>query len=308
MSVVIDPRVLALGLKAKEIARLERAGRDAEFGKIIAIGKSHQAMWLILLIFPLVILGFSIGGLSSKVNGRQNPALPTSDFILALVGVVVTVVLSLIIWWLATNRGAKFRFFEQGASLHARGKDLIRWSYLDVAALTYALVRQSYNGVYVGTSGMIRLDGDKGSKIKPLKCSFRHMEKAKGILRRRFEGTDPMDLVRDTVADAVAERLALEIAEKGEAAWTGPTTFTKEGLRIKKLLGPPFVMEYAKIDRFGFGDGTLVLFQEGREQAFVSMAVNGKNFWPGFVLFQRLMTPRGRAEEIDMEEFEEEGD
>ena len=304
----VDPRVLVFGLKAKEIARLERAGSDAEFGKIIAIGNSHQAMWLILLFLPAGTLVLSMGAFLHRAGGPPNVGPTTGDLIAGVACAVLTVMFSVVIWWLSTGRGAKYRFFEQGATLHRKGKDLVRWSYLDVAALSYALVRQSYNGIYVGTSGTIWLEGEKGSRIKTLKCSFRHKERAKGILRRQFEGGDPMDVVRDTVADVVAERLALEIAEKGEASWTGPATFTKDGLRIKKVLGAPFVMEYAKIDRLGFGDGTLVLFEEGKAKASVSMAVNGKNFWPGFVLFQRLMTPRGGAEEIEGEEFEEEGD
>jgi hypothetical protein len=306
MSDVIDPRVLVLGLKAREIARLEKAGRDAEFGKIIAIGKSHNALWLLLLFVPMAVLALTFFVvLTASGKHVRNPSMEVT---IAVSGAVISLASGILTWWLSSNRGAKYRFFEQGATLHRGDKDLIRWSYLDIAAMTYALVRQSYNGMYVGTSGTFRLDGDKGSKVKPLKCSFRHQEKAKGLLRRRFEGGDPMDVVRDTVADVVAERLALEIAEKGEAAWTGPATFTKDGLRIKKLLGAPAVVAYDKIDRLGFGDGTLVLFEEGSEKAFVSMAVNGKNFWPGFVLFQKLMKPRGGAEEVDATEFEEDGD
>lgn len=308
MSDVVDPRVLALGLKAKEIARLEKAGRDAEFGKIIATGKSHQAMWLILLILPAGTFVLSIAAFLHHTRGLPNVRPTTGELVAGSVCAVLTIVFAVVIWWLSTGRGAKYRFFEQGATLHRKGKDLVRWSYLDIAAMTYALVRQSYNGIYVGTSGTIWLEGQKGDGIKTLKCSFRHMERAKGILRRRFEGGDPMDFVRDTVADVVAERLALEIAEKGEAAWTGPATFTKDGLRVKKLLGAPAAVSYDKIDRLGFGDGTLVLFEEGSEKAFVSMAVNGKNFWPGFVLFQRLVTPRGGAEEVDATEFEADGD
>jgi len=287
-------------------------GNDPEYGRILAVGKQFRWQALIAPILPLIFIGSGVFAYSAAVSAASKgtwTVSPASMKVVALGLMVFGLVQAPFILWWIRKHATEMRFFEQGVALwRQRRGDIRRLSYLDVAAMTYTLSRSNLHGVHVGTSGVITLQLEEGSKQKGVRYAFQHREKAKGIFNRRFEGVDPMDLVRDAVAEAVAERLALEIAEKGEATWTGPTTFTKEGLRIKKLLGPPITMDYAKIDRLGFGDGNLVLFEEGSKRGFVSMAVNGKNFWPGFVLFQRLMTPRGGAEEIEGGEFEEEGD
>lgn len=302
-------------LKPKEIARMAAIGSDSEFGKILAYRTATRWPILLMLILPGSFALIAAAEAATKLMGPSrptrvpNPRFSGEVFALLIGFVVSALVCALIVWWYR-RRDTEHRFFEEGATHASRSRgDLQRLAYLDASALTYTLTRQYVNGAYVGTAGKLQLETPKGSGIKGLSVSFTHRERRKGgLFNRTFVGQDPMDIVRDTVADAVAERLALEIAEKGEAPWTGPTTFTKDGLRIKKLLGAPILTEYAKIGRLGFGDSSLTLFEEGSQRGFVSMPVNGKNFWPGFVLFQRLMTPRGGAEEIDGAEFDEEGD
>lgn len=313
MSGVVDPRVLALGLKPKQIARLERIGMDEEFGRIVAAVRPPRWPMIIPAVISLGFFFFAIVVVVGMFTGAHIPRGPGQVQIKHPLGLALFLtglgsILGYVTQWGFRRFSVEYRFFERGVTYWWKGVDKVRVSYLDVRSLGYAINRQDMKGVYVGTVGTVVLEYEPQMSSKKLKLGFSHREKAKGILRRRFEGVDPMDVVRDLVAESVAERMALEIAERGETPWTGPVTFTQEGLRVKKLIGGASLMEYARIDRLGFNYDSLVLFEEGHKRGGATMAVNGMNFWPGFVLFQRLMTPRGGAEEIDEAEFEEEGD
>lgn len=313
MSDAIEPRVLALGLKPKQVARLERIGFDAEFGRIVAATRPTRWPMIIPAVLALVFLFFTAVVVVGMFNNAPGPKGPGHVQIRHPIGLAVFLgglgsILGYLTVWGFRRFSIEYRFFERGVVSWWKGVDRLRVPYLDVRSLGYGLHRQRMKGVYVGTVGTIVLEFEPQVASKKLKVEFPHRERAKGVLQRRFEGDDQMDVVRDLVAECVAERMALEIAEKGEAPWAGPVTFTREGLRVKKLIGGMLLMEFDRIDRLSISFESLVLFEEGKQRGSVTMAVNGMNFWPGFVLFQRLMTPRGGAEEIEGEEFEEEGD
>lgn len=304
----VDPRVEALGLKPKVLARLRAVGADAEFGRLITIGTPSRFLAFFGLLAPLIFCSLGAGALISGLNPGSRPpgSTPPSREIWAGIALIAAslVMLALLVWCIWA-RSVQWRFFEHGVTKWRRGIDLQRLSYLDVTALSYKLTRQYYNGIYIGTSGLIKLETEKGSKTKGMSYQFRHREKAKGIIKREFEGVDPLDFVRDAVADAVSERLAMEIAEKGSVPWTGPATFTKEGLSVKKLLGGVSVLPYETIDRMAANAGTLTLFQEGQPKGVISLAVNGKNFYPGMALLRRLVAP-ARPSPEPVELFEDE--
>jgi hypothetical protein len=299
----VNPADFEVVLKPKERARMLEIGGDPEFGPLLAYRPLTRWPVLLMLIVTVPFMVLGVGAFIDQMS-KGTPGHPSNQsgglfvpVILFFVGLLLSALV--VVWFL--RRNIEFRFYKEGTGRWRRKGDAIqRLAYVDVSSMTYTLTRQFYNGVYVGTAAKIQLETPKGSKIKGLTHSFSHREKRKGMLfNTRFVGRDPMDVVRDVVAETVAERMALEVAELGEAAWTGPGTFTKEGLRVKKLLGAPRVIPYATLDRLAFKDGNLVLFEEGKERGSVALAMNGKNFWPGFALFQRLVSPSGGADEID---------
>jgi hypothetical protein len=282
----LDPRLLGLGLKPKLLARMQAVGADPEFGRLLALGVRARWPYLFALIFPL---GMLIVGVV-KLQQRTGHVISATSATIAAAGFLLFGLIQLPLFvWLYIRNASQWRFFEQGVTLwNKRRGDIQRLAYLDVAFMTYALTVQTVHGAIVGTSGVLTLEPEKGSKFKGVKHSFSHRQKVRGFFDRRFEGTDPMDFVRDAVAEVVAERLALEVADKGSVPWCGPATFNTDGLTIKKLLGGVKVVPYSSIVRVEPRNNDVSIFVEGAAGAAVSLPYNAKNFWPGLVLLQRI--------------------
>lgn len=302
----LDPRLETLGLKPKVLARLRAVGGDAEFGRLLSVRQPPRWPILAAFLIPVLLLLLALGATVSPMASPPGQGTPRLLYAAALVAGSV-VASALIVWWYRAM-SHEYRFFEHGVEKVRRGGGSPhRLSYLDVTALTYSLSRRYHNGIYLGTVGVIRLETEKGSNVKGMQHKFPHREKPRGLLRRHFEGVDSMDLVRDAVAEVVAERLALEIAEKGSASWTGSATLTRTGLSIKRILGGTLGIPYETISRVAANGGTLSIVQEGQTKASATLAMNGRNFWPGMSLLRRLLTPRGAAEATEsVEEFADE--
>jgi hypothetical protein len=295
----VDPRVSGLGLKPKVLARMAAIGADAEFGRLLAIGTPTLWPAYLLMVVPVMCCGLGVGAIGA---GGGNGPSSSPDLLTGVVLIVLGVLQGVLLVWVVRKFAIEWRFHDQGVTKFRRGIELSRLSYMDVWTMAYSLKRQHYHGVYVGTTGTMRLECDPRSKQKGVRHQFRHLEKGKGFLKQKIEGIDPMDVVRDVVAECVSERLAVQIAETGQAPWTGAAVFTKQGLSVKKMLGGATVVPYETIDRMAAKGGAVSFFQEGQKGAAVSLAVNGKNFWPGFVLLRRLLTPRaGEAAGIEDE-------
>lgn len=294
-------------LKPKEAAQMAAIGDDQEFGRLLGYGKPTRALLVVLVLVPVIILAI---GTVLLLAPRGRPGPPSVPLAWVVATIAVTLAVCGVVVWRVHGRSTALRFYELGVTRwRKKNGDVQRLSYLDVTSMTYTMAPHFFHGMYVGTTGVILLETAGKSGKKGVRHSFQHRQKARGIVNRTFEGTDPMDLVRDAVAEAVSEGLAVRIAETGSAPWTGPATFTKDGLLVKKLLGGVKVLAYEAIDRMEAKGGNVMLFQAGEKSAAASVAVNGKNFWPGFVLLGRLVTPRatdGGAGEDGGEEFGDE--
>lgn len=304
-------------LKPKEAARMAAIGEDAEFGKLLAYKVQLRWPVLLLLIIPLPFMLFAVSAVASYLfwppkhtivptAGAQSPWIP------AAIATGVSLVISIpVVWWFRRLK-VEHRFFQHGYERWGfRRGSIHRLSYLDVESMTYTRQIQRAEVFIVWVAASLVLKPAKNSGAKGLKLSFNHRGKVRGLLEQRIEGLDPMDLVRDAVAEAVSERLAVEIAEKGSAPWTGPVRFTKEGLEVKGLIGGAKVLPFETIDRMSSRAGAVTFHQAGEKGGAVTLWMNSKNFWPGFTLLQTLVTPRragGTADGvgIDPDEFEDE--
>lgn len=304
-----DPRPAPV-LKPKEAAHLASIGIDREFGRILMYGRPARWPMLVFgsmgpLVFGVGGIGATLSGLSANAASANRPDLYIGLALLAFALVQIVV----IVWWLWKN-SFEWRFYEQGVVKWRRARgDVARLSYMDVTAILYKRVRTHMHGVYVGTSGVIELDVAKGSvngsRHKPVKYSFKHREKAVGIFNRTISGTDPMDLVRDAVAEFVAERLAVEIAEKGMAVWVPRVLFTREGLAVKKLVGGERHLPYEKVRAVDLPNDQIGIQIEQETRAGAVLDEKSKNFWPGLVLFQRLAPDLEPPDEWDEDDLEE---
>lgn len=316
-----DASVSDVVLKPKEIARMAAIGSDPEFGPLLAYRAVTRWPILLLLALPMLIGIFAAFEIVWHI---ANPPRPTrvpnptqvGNFMVPAIVLVISCVLGGLVWRWYRGRDTEHRFFADGYELSSRRRgSRHRLSYMDVHSLTYKLSPQTTDVGISWLAGLIVLESTPGSRLQSVRLSFKHAAKAKGILTKQFDGGDPMDRVRDVVAQVVAERMALDIAEKGETPWTGSLSLTKDGLRSKPILGKPTLTPFEEVGRyefkfntFPFNEGVLLIFGRDGKKVLALPEPNGKNFWPGFVLFQRLVTPRGGAEEVDATEFEADGD
>ncbi|CAK9015498.1 Uncharacterized protein SCF082_LOCUS12790, partial [Durusdinium trenchii] len=109
---------------------------------------------------------------------------------------------------------------------------------------------------------------------------------------------DTFDDLRDRVSEKVAERLAEDLLESGEVTWTDGLKLGSEGLEFRRrsLLGArksPELIPYDAILEFSIDEGWFHVWANYQERAVVKVACASPNFYPGLLLFDRLVAAMG---------------
>ena len=138
--------------------------------------------------------------------------------------------------------------------------------------------RHYHNGVYTGTS---------------FKMRFHPLEGRPMTLKVRTHGSlADLEGLRDQMAGLLADRLRERLAYEGEAPWTDGVTLSREGVRARRRRrigrADETAVPFARNLRFAIDKGSFQLFQPGNPKPVLSIRCDAENFYPGFVLFERL--------------------
>lgn len=149
--------------------------------------------------------------------------------------------------------------------------------YADIERLTYAATRHYRNGVYAGTSLEMKC---QATGMKPISIST------------NTRGTEAdLDSLRDHVAGLVSVRLQEKVAKDGEAAWAGGLRLSAKGVRFNRPKtfgkGEEVFRPWQEL-RYSIAAGYFHLFEPDQKKPALSVECGAENFYPGFLVFQRL--------------------
>jgi hypothetical protein len=196
-------------------------------------------------------------------------------------------------WWLLAPGGAvivfagvgmkfsNFRCHERGVwQSNIGGQSLLR--YTDIGSFTYSATRHYHNGAYTGTH---------------LSMNFKPLTKEAGSAisySTTVQGDDDdLDELRDFISQAIAVRMAGELAKGQPVVWTPNLHFTPQGFQYRPagMFGRKD-FELLPYDSYGghsLDQGVFYLFAQGNTKAITSEQCSAENFFPGFFLLLRLM-------------------
>lgn len=177
-----------------------------------------------------------------------------------------------------------YDFYEQGLIRKGpRGTD--EFAYDAVERFSYNLVRHYHNGVYTGTLMNLKLWMDDGRKFS---YGGKHKERRRGFFKRRFEGEDEMDIVREAIEIHVAERVEKALQQTGEFEWCNAASVSRAGVtpRVGKRKGT--LVAWNELNEVWTKNGHLHLAAVGDKKSFVSIPSAGLNFFPCMRVFSRL--------------------
>ncbi len=248
------------------------AERRRGFGELGAIG--------LVCSGAIASLYFGVAMLNSRLPHQRDLAI-----VLLFVGALCVVLAAFGVRSYRTT--TEFRVL--GVCACRGGKRLRSMAYADCERFTYSITRQYVNGIYTGTSLVVKLQA-RGKKT--IKWTGSHKQKPVGLSytilgKGEFKGEDELDVVKLIIADAMADRWIDRLLGGESIAWgkltlDATTATPKRGKRKGQLI--PF----ADIDRLSFNEGWLHLFHKGEDRSFFSMQMNDENFWPGMRVIERM--------------------
>jgi hypothetical protein len=226
----------------------------------------------------LAVILIAIGGVMSFIGvilaatGRiGNDMLPLYLLIpggLILVGAGVALKLS------------NFRCHERGVwQKSIFGQKMLRYS--DIGSFTYGATRHYHNGAYTGTH---------------LSMQFKPVSPQAGSAIR-FSTTvqgddDDLDELRNVISQAIAARMAGELAAGQPVAWTPNLEFAPQGIRYRPagMFGRK-EFEFLPFGSYGghnMDQGVFYLFASGNPKPVTNEQCSAENFFPGFFLLLML--------------------
>jgi len=234
-----------------------------------------------------VVTGLYTFGLGVVELFRPTPNASSQTLLIG--GASATLVgggLALLSVFLLRRGRAHVRFYELGA-VQIAGKRSVELPYADVTRFTYALVRQYYQGMYVGTTLKFRIrDMDARRSIN---ISGRFKAKDKGsIFNRKYQATDAMERVKDVIAEQMCDTFSEQMLRGTPINWCGVAELTPDGVRLKRGRLKNQLIPYEQFASQTVRNGVYRLVREGDKRACIKVAVNTENFQPAHALFQRL--------------------
>jgi hypothetical protein len=259
-------------------APTEREVPAGQLGRIIFERKQSRAMGVFMLIFSAIF--FLIAAIVAVVAfANLNPKDPLG-----------MVILTVSLFGVAVLFGFISRYcFRNLFRCHARGIFYRGWIgeaallFSDIETFTFSTRRQHNHGVYTGT--MLKMAFDPKAEAQRKRIVYR-------TTVRNIEGS--LEAMRDHIARRLAASL-IEAVQSGQTIeWTPKLTFTPDGLRYiptgiftKK---PPELLPYEQISGHNIEHGSLAIYRNGHAKPLITEATSARNFFPGFMAFQTLMS------------------
>lgn len=188
---------------------------------------------------------------------------------------------ALIVGWLTlAYRRQRFACHQRGV-LQTTFWGTRRLRYEDVGSFTYSAVRQYVNGAFTGLTVCLTFvprAGVRGRRIK-FRISTHHVDQA-------------VDGLRDGVAQVMARDLFAQLAAGKGVRWTAGYLLAPQGLvcPARGLFGKPRLVPYRDLQPPRMNDGFLWLYAVGDRKPFASIPARSENFFPGFVVLNRVLT------------------
>lgn len=290
----------------QDVPSIEKPSPDAQprcgtpsrdYGEFVtsrgAVGRGFYLRVLFILLVGLVGLGLIVAGFFAPP-----PPQPTrSPQWLPLV-IVGAIMLGAAVYECFKILYA-YDFYEQGL-IRKGPRRTDEFAYEEVERFTYNLVRHYHNGVYTGTLMTLKLWMEDGRKFS---YGGKHKERRKGFLKRRFEGEDEMDIVREAIEIHVAERIEKTLEETGEFDWCKGASISRAGVtpRVGKRKGT--LVPWGELKEVWMKSGHLHLAALGDEKSFVAIPSAGINFFPCTRVFGRL-AEQARGQSVPKREGE----
>jgi hypothetical protein len=167
--------------------------------------------------------------------------------------------------------------------------------YDQITTLTYAQERQFYRsqytlfkGVYTGTSVSFRLEPARDSGL-------RHIDYTTTLNKPN----ENIDRLRNRVAEQIADLMESYLRKGQPIHWTTKLTLRPDGLEYvpKQFVGrrQPMVLPYEFVGHYAVAETVFAVWHSIADSPIVEEPTSQKNFYPGLVLFERLLERRGRA-------------
>ena len=229
-------------------------------------------------------LGNSLGQLKSTTEGLQKIvcgiavmggiasgfASGAGDVGSVAILIPVTLLLAGVIYF-AAKRIKRFsdhlELFEHGLQLTLHGKSH-RFRFSDVEQFRISETHHVINGGYAGTRANIEIALE--GQLRPIKCDFEcHQAKPTGQL---------ISQVNQRLANAVRDRLSVQLERDGQLRWSPNVYLTMDGLKIADDPGSPdreIAME--QIDRWEAAGNQLRFWKQDEGMPFLVMPIDVPN-------------------------------
>jgi hypothetical protein len=242
---------------------------------------------LTVAVLGAVILGYAAGAVFAVLALVQG-AMP------AIVGMVIALGVGLLC--VAGLRGAFRRvdFYEGGAveTLFGRQRVVL---YQDVTQMQYSIIRQYINGAYAGTNLNVQLRTADGRKLG---YGGRYSDKlvGRGLFKAgRFEGTDPMDVIRAVVSQYIAARMTEALARGETVRWPGVATISAHGLTPMRGRRKGTTVGWSEIAGMTLDKGVLHLFAKNEQKSFLDIVAGAVNVYPAMEVIAGFTADAGQA-------------
>lgn len=254
-----------------------------EHGELLATRRKGTPDWVVYSILALLLLlpliGLMVAAFAPPYSGFNALAWWSRPLFL-LGGLLV----AWFIYLIYANLSVVVRFHERGVTLRRFGRTLVEMSYESISRFSCATTRQYYNGIYVGTSLTIMM---KSPGRKTITFSGRHKEKSAGLgftmFHKAFKGEDEIDTIKVIIARAMVGGM-LGAADAFSLDWAGTGVFTPAGFTPKRKPLRGTLVPFAQFERVSADKGFFHCWRPSEKKPFVSVPINGENFYPGLEL------------------------
>jgi hypothetical protein len=159
--------------------------------------------------------------------------------------------------------------------------------------MQYSIIRQYINGAYAGTNLNIQLRTADGRRLG---YGGRYSEKlvGQGLFKAgRFEGSDPMDLIRAVVSQYVAARMTEALARGQGVPWPGIATISAQGLTPSRGRKKGVLVPWDQFAGMTLDKGVLHLFARSEQKSFLDIVAGAVNVYPAMEVIAGI-TDSGR--------------
>jgi len=243
------------------------AGGAHALGRVLFQSRTAWLPGVSLVVVGLLFLVGAWDFLTGDPNAGGDPLV--GGFCL-VVGLIPS---SMGIWYLSRS----LRCHERGVvSRSVLGTSTVLHS--EMKRLRYHATEQYVNGSFTGTVISIALEGP-GTTV-----SF--SSETSG------EGTRNLERLRDHVSRFLSEDLHRRLMSDGFADWSRGVRLEGDGVRFI-VNGKETVIPFSPTPRYTIQSGTFHLL-DGENRSLLGIECGADDFWPGFVLFQRLLEETAR--------------